>query len=200
LYNIKRKKYKTVCAELAFAKSPSTEWSWFCIELVIIFLYLLCRWIIAIFKECLIKSRNSHCLYRYQVTLIVLDYFFLSNNILKDNKKFWLKKLIKIGNRIGSVMVSVLASRAIDCRYESRSGQTKEYKIGICCFSAKNASLRRKSKDWLARNRNNMSEWSDISTRWLLLAHLAKGNMSFYHHVAPVVRRLSSVICLLFTF
>ena len=27
LYNIKRKKYKTVCAELAFVKSPSTEWS-----------------------------------------------------------------------------------------------------------------------------------------------------------------------------
>ena len=27
LYNIKRKKFKTVCAELAFAKSPSTEWS-----------------------------------------------------------------------------------------------------------------------------------------------------------------------------
>ena len=27
LYNIKRKKYQTVCAELAFAKSPSTEWS-----------------------------------------------------------------------------------------------------------------------------------------------------------------------------
>jgi hypothetical protein len=37
LYNIKRKKYKTVCAELALAKSPSTEWSWFCIELVIFF-------------------------------------------------------------------------------------------------------------------------------------------------------------------
>jgi hypothetical protein len=33
----------------------------------------------------------------------------------------------------------------------------------------------------------------DISTRWLLLAHLAKGNVSFYHHLAPVVRRLSSV-------
>jgi hypothetical protein len=62
LYNIKRKKYKTVCAELAFAKSPSTEWSWFCIELIILFLYLLCSWIIAICKECLNKSRNSHCL------------------------------------------------------------------------------------------------------------------------------------------
>jgi hypothetical protein len=72
---------------------------------------------------------------------------------------------IKIRNRIGSVMVSVLALSAIDCGYEPRSGQTKEYKIGICCFSAKNAELRRKSKDWLARNQNNVSEWSDISTR-----------------------------------
>ena len=62
------------------------------------------------------------------------------------------KKLIKIGNRIGSVMVSVLASSAIDCGYEQRSCQTKEYRIGICCFSAKNAALRRKNKDWLARN------------------------------------------------
>jgi hypothetical protein len=45
----------------------------------------------------------------------------------------------------------------------------------------------------LARNQNNVSEWSDIFTRWLLLAHLAKGNVSFYHHLAPVVRRLLSV-------
>jgi hypothetical protein len=27
--------------------------------------------------------------------------------------------------------------------FEPRSGQTKEYKIGICCFSAKHAALRR---------------------------------------------------------
>jgi hypothetical protein len=27
----------------------------------------------------------------------------------------------------------------------------KDYKIGICCFSAKHAALRRKSKDWLVR-------------------------------------------------
>ena len=38
-----------------------------------------------------------------------------------------------------------------------------DYKIGICCFSAKHAALRRKSKDWLARNQNNVSEWSDMS-------------------------------------
>jgi hypothetical protein len=78
------------------------------------------------------------------------------------------KNKIKIMNRIGSVMVSVLASSAIDCGYDPRSGQTKEYKIGMCCFSAKNAALRRKSKDWLDRNQNNVSEWSDISTRGLL--------------------------------
>jgi hypothetical protein len=28
--------------------------------------------------------------------------------------------------------------------------------------------LRRKRKDWLARNQNNVSEWSDSSTRGLL--------------------------------
>ena len=61
-------------------------------------------------------------------------------------------------------MVSVLASSAIDRGFKPRSGQTKDYKIGICCFSAKHAALRRKSKDWLTRNQNNVSEWSDMST------------------------------------
>ena len=69
---------------------------------------------------------------------------------------------------IGGVMVSVFASSALDRGFEPRSGQTKDYKIGICCFFAKHEALRRKSKDWLARNQNNVSEWSDISTRGLL--------------------------------
>ena len=55
-------------------------------------------------------------------------------------------------NLIGGVMVSVLASSAVDRGFEPRSGQTKDNKIGMCCFSAKHAALRRKSKDWLARN------------------------------------------------
>ena len=71
-------------------------------------------------------------------------------------------------NRIGGVMVSVLASDAVDRGFESRSGQTNNYKIGMSCFSAKHAALRRKSKDWSARNQNNVSEWSDMSTRGLL--------------------------------
>ena len=62
-------------------------------------------------------------------------------------------------------MVSVLASSAVDRGFEPRSGQTKDYKICICCFSAKHAALRRKIKDWLARTRDNVSEWCDMSTR-----------------------------------
>ena len=64
-------------------------------------------------------------------------------------------------------MVSVLASSAVDRGFEPRSGQTKDYTIGICCFSAKLAALWRKSKDWFAGNQNNGSEWSDIFTRGL---------------------------------
>ena len=48
---------------------------------------------------------------------------------------------------IGGLMVSVLVSNAVDRGFEPQSGQTKGYKIGICCFSAKYAALRRKSKD-----------------------------------------------------
>ena len=55
-------------------------------------------------------------------------------------------------------MVRVLASIAVDRGIERRSGQTKEYKIGICCFSAIHAALRKKNKDWLARNQDNVSE------------------------------------------
>ena len=65
-------------------------------------------------------------------------------------------------------MVSVLTSSAVDRGFEPRSGQTKDYKIGMCCFSAKHAVLRRKSKDWLARNQDNVSEWGDMSIRGLL--------------------------------
>ena len=37
------------------------------------------------------------------------------------------------------IMVSALTSDVVDHGFEPRSGQTKEYIIGICCFSANNA-------------------------------------------------------------
>ena len=58
--------------------------------------------------------------------------------------------------RIGGVMVSVLASIVVDRGFEPRSGQTKDDKIGVCCFSANHATLTRKNHDWLARNQNKV--------------------------------------------
>ena len=69
---------------------------------------------------------------------------------------------------ISGIMLGVLVSRAFDREFELRSGQTEDYKIGICCFSTKYAALRRKNKDWLVRNLVNVSEWGDMSIRELL--------------------------------
>jgi hypothetical protein len=65
-------------------------------------------------------------------------------------------------------MVSVLPSSAVNRVFKPCWGQTEDYKIGSFCFSAKHASLRSKTKDWLARNQDNGSEWGDMSYRGLL--------------------------------
>ena len=91
----------------------------------------------------------------------------VTGGLLSYCDKVYSRDNINQKHRISGVMVSVLASNAVDHGFEPRSGQTKDYNIGICCFSAKHAALRRKSKDWLARNQNNVSKWSDISTRGL---------------------------------
>jgi hypothetical protein len=59
-------------------------------------------------------------------------------------------------------------SSVVDRGFKQWTVQTKKYKIGICCFSAKHAALRRKSKDWLPRNQDNASEWGNMSIRRLL--------------------------------
>ena len=83
-------------------------------------------------------------------------------------------------NSIDGVMISVFASNAVDRGFDPGSGQIKDYKIDICCFSAKHAILRRKNNDWLARNQDDMSEWGDMSIRGLLfqLASIIKIQLS----------------------
>ena len=65
-------------------------------------------------------------------------------------------------NRIGGVMISVLASSAVDLWFELRSG----HYLTICDI---HAASRSKSKDCLDRYQDNVSEWCDMSTRELLL-------------------------------
>jgi hypothetical protein len=104
-----------------------------------------------------VYSRFSTCSTKELSITMTKILHAVKGGLLSYCDKVYSRGNINKKHRIGGVMVS-----------EPRSGQTKDYKIGICCFSAKNAVLRRKSKDWLARNRNNVSEWSDIFTRELL--------------------------------
>ena len=82
---------------------------------------------------------------------------------------FWRKK-----DLLGDMKNTVLKLSELLCIFFhvplspiSLSTITKNYIIGICCFSTKHTALC-KSKDWLARNQNNVSEWSDMSIRGLL--------------------------------
>jgi hypothetical protein len=84
------------------------------------------------------------------------------------------------GDRIdipaGAVLeVSALVSSMIDRVFELRSGQTKDYKIGICCFSAKHAALKRKSKDRLA-------DRIDIPAGAVLENKIVSGNLRILDH------------------
>jgi len=80
----------------------------------------------------------------------------------------WTLIPLSYNNHIGGVMVSV------------GSSQTKDYKIDICCFSVKHPALRRKSKDWLARNQDNVSEWGGMSIRRLLFQLFQWAKLALY--------------------
>ena len=71
---------------------------------------------------------------------------------------------INVTDRIGGVMVSVLVSSAVERGF----GSNQRLQNSISCFSAKHTALKKKSKDCLARNQDNVSEYDDMSIRGLL--------------------------------
>ena len=76
---------------------------------------------------------------------------------------------VKVVYLIDTYVVYWLTYHSSTVKSLGLSDQTKYYNIGICCFSAKQAlSWRNKSLQGLARNQNDVSEWSDISTNRLL--------------------------------
>ena len=126
-----------------------------------------------------LRNRNTYTGNSWPHWSIILTLKISSNLVFKCNSRLKTSKgfiwnCIRLlynrycHNHIVGVMVSMLASSVVDREIELRSDQTKDYEIGICCFSAKQAELRRKSKDWLARNQDNVSKWGDMSTRGLL--------------------------------
>ena len=75
-----------------------------------------------------------------KVTGLTVFLYMYHLSIIKYNLK------TREENHIGGIMVRVHVSSVVDCGYESQSVQTKDCKIGVCCFSARQAALRRKSK------------------------------------------------------
>jgi len=82
--------------------------------------------------------------------ILTTSYKICEDKIKKGFLNFDFRFDFQLTNCIGDIKVSMLASSAVDRGFGPRSGKTKDYKIGICCFSAKHAALRSKSKDWLA--------------------------------------------------
>jgi hypothetical protein len=70
----------------------------------------------------------------------------------------------------------------------------KTIQIDICCFSGKHAAIRRKSKDWLVRQQNNVSEWGDMSTSGLLFQWATCWYACFYILVCPFVLFLLAIM------
>ena len=111
--------------------------------------HLLGMYSVEVFRErdCLISSS----FYFWQTTKIIDN---ISNCKAINNVLYIFFRIYD--NSIGSVIVIVLTSSVVDCGFDPRSGKTKNYKIVMCCFSAKHAALRRKGKDWLVRNEDNV--------------------------------------------
>jgi hypothetical protein len=66
----------------------------------------------------------------FKQTFIVL-YSMIKSNRVYTIHIWWLYIMFHHQNNIGGVMVSVLASSAVDRWFEPRSGQTKDYNIFI---------------------------------------------------------------------
>ena len=106
--------------------------------------------------------------FKMVLALVVIQSFHVN---LRNIQKTWIFEIWT--NCIDGVMVSLLSSSVVDRLlsssvvdrgFETRSGQTIDYKISIFLHYA---SLRSKSKNLLAQKQNNVSEWSDMSTRGL---------------------------------
>jgi len=72
LYNIKRKKYKTVCTELTFAKVVFDRMVIKKNYRTCNVFFICCAVGLLQHSKCLIKSRNSHCLYAMLISCILI--------------------------------------------------------------------------------------------------------------------------------
>jgi hypothetical protein len=75
------------------------------------------------------------------LTMNIESYLEISMMLDSINFTIIFQKFLTL-NHICIAMASVFLLNVVDRGFESRSDQTKDNKIGICCFSAKHAALR----------------------------------------------------------
>ena len=85
-----------------------------------------------------------------------------------------------ITDPIGGVIVSMLDSSMVDRVFEPWSGQTKDYEIGICCFSVKHAALSSNVSEGTTNLRtdcwfNHLSEGTTNLPTDCWFSHLSEG-------------------------
>ena len=61
-------------------------------------------------------------------------------------------------------MVSVLVSSVVDHGFAPSRVKLKTIKLIFVASPLSTQHIRRKSKDWMAWNKDNVSEWGDVST------------------------------------
>ena len=107
---------------------------------------------------------------------------FVSRNIQRSNytdhfkSKYWIRYICSFYHVITAcwcVLAGYISYSLVLWVNPHFNTTNKDCKI--CCFSAKHAALRSKSKDWLTRNQDNVSEWSDMSIREQYGLHLKLG-------------------------
>ena len=123
--------------------------------LILIFFILISVCISQEYK-CSADTGKDTCISHSSLCDVVKD---CHSDELNCNCKFMISKEELKCN--GGVMVSMLALSVVDRGFESWSGKTKDYQTNVCIFSAKQAVLINKSKDWLAWKQDNVSVWRD---------------------------------------
>jgi hypothetical protein len=122
-------------------------------------------------KDWLVRNQNNvsewsdmsiHGLSVYKLTIYVIHGIYFSIIIYTIN--------VMLYQEIFSTKLEILRYFQREFRFSrnvSKTGIGLRFTIKTCSFT-KHTALRSKSKDWLIRNQNNVSEWSDMSIRGLL--------------------------------
>ena len=130
--------YPSIALNICDVCVVSSSFSWF--ESVYIFIWL---------KE------NKRVIFKFSFIFLIFQ-ICIDKNVWIPEWMFGIYFEIWIGKNLqdvidsicvdGIVIVCMLASSAVDRGFEPWLGQTKDYEISICCFSAKHTALRERAK------------------------------------------------------